>query len=155
MHPVLKGLGIVDRAISFIMDSSNGNKVKSNCDQGSLAKAPMTTDPLPVDAAKERQPGVHGGGLRCTCANGVRKVLVSWWGFWPRVSAAACWSLPQPLNETLLIVSHFLTAHRRQWEEGKVDLRRLRAIHLNQQVFTELIESHLLLATAGSHSTLT
>lgn len=64
MHPVLKGLGITDKAISFIMDSSNDNKVKSSCDQGSLAKAPMPSQPLPVDAAKERQPGVRGRGLR-------------------------------------------------------------------------------------------
>lgn len=73
MHPVLKGLGITDKAISFIMDGSDGDKVKSSCDQGSLAKASMPSDPLPVDAAKERQPGVRGGGLRRTCANGVRQ----------------------------------------------------------------------------------
>lgn len=36
MHAVLKGLGITDQAISFVVDSSNGNKVKSSRAQGSL-----------------------------------------------------------------------------------------------------------------------
>lgn len=30
MHPVLKNLGITDKVISFIMESVNGNKVKTN-----------------------------------------------------------------------------------------------------------------------------
>lgn len=90
MHPVLKGLGVTEKAISFIMVGFNGNKVKSSCDQGSLAQAPVPSDPLPVDSVKEKQPGVHSGGLRCTCANSVRQALVPWWVFWPQVFAAAC-----------------------------------------------------------------
>lgn len=30
MHPVLKNLGITDKVISFIIESVNGNKVKTN-----------------------------------------------------------------------------------------------------------------------------
>lgn len=30
VHPVLKNLGITDKVISFIMESVNGNKVKTN-----------------------------------------------------------------------------------------------------------------------------
>lgn len=37
MHLVLKGVGITDKAISFIVDSSNGNKVKSCYAQKTLA----------------------------------------------------------------------------------------------------------------------
>lgn len=90
MHPVLKGLGITDRAISFVVDSSNGSEVKSSRAQGSLAKGPTPPRPVAaVDAARESQPGVHGGGLRCTCANGVRQARVSRWRLCPLVSAAA------------------------------------------------------------------
>lgn len=46
MHAVLKGLGITDQAISFVVDSSNGNKVKSSRAQGSLAKGPTPPDPV-------------------------------------------------------------------------------------------------------------
>lgn len=48
----------------------------------------------------------------------------------------------------LLIVLHFLTAHWGQWgqvvEEGSLAVRRLKVIHVNQQVFTGLMELHLL-----------
>lgn len=113
---MLKGLGITDKAISFIMDSSNGNKVKSSCDQGSLAKAKIPLDLLPLDAAKARQPGVEGGGLsllvvsdRAWSAGGV---------FGLKSQLQPNDHCHSPLNETLLNVLHLLTEYWGQW--GKV-----------------------------------
>lgn len=104
MHPVLKGLGITDRAISFVVDSSNGSEVTSSRARGSLAKGPTPPRPVAVvDAARESQPGVHGGGLRCTCANGVRQARVSRWLLCPLGLSCSSLILPTaPLNQTQL-----------------------------------------------------